>query len=427
MNSPSRSSPWGVVSPPPRSDGSTLHSSGGTGSGGGKGSGPGASSSNKGRRGGRSQGGKLGNWDERKGGGSKPAVGNSNSLWPTYYDHWLIVPWSHPPGPRHHQALLAQQQQALLAQHQQPQGPLPLAYYGGHLQGAPLPSLGVFAPPGFYTPPPTPPSGFSTSWDQQSLTLTFRAITLQQPQSTNWYFNLGATSHVTFDPHSLTHPATSRYHVPSSIIVGDGSLLPVTTARNTSLTNSLSLNNVLVSPRLIKNLIYVRRFTIDNNCVVEFDPSSCSIKDLTSRREILRCNSFGPLYPMQLPSAHALSIDSTSSLWHHRLGHAGPDVMSKVTHLIPFSNKEPSTLCHACQLGRYTRLPFQSSSSRVSSPFELVLCDLWTSPVVSVSGFKYYLVIIDFSHYSWTPHALNLTPSTLLVSLPLCIHSTASP
>jgi hypothetical protein len=163
MNSPSRSSPWGVVSPPPRSGGSTLHSSGGTGSGGGKGGGPGASSSNKGGRGGRSQGGKLGNWDERKGGGYKPAVGNSNSLWPTYYDHWLIVPWSHPPAPRHHQALLAQQQQALLAQHQQPQGPLPLAYYGGHLQGAPLPSLGVFAPPGFYTPPTTPPSGFSTS------------------------------------------------------------------------------------------------------------------------------------------------------------------------------------------------------------------------------------------------------------------------
>lgn len=124
---------------------------------------------------------------------------------------------------------------------------------------------------------------------------------------------------MTSDPHSLTHPSTSRYHVPSSIIVGDGSLLPVTTARNTSLTNSLSLNNVLVSPRLIKNLIYVRRFTIDNNCVIEFDPSGCSMKDLTSRQEILRCNISGPLYPLQLPSAHALSVNSTSSLWHRRL------------------------------------------------------------------------------------------------------------
>jgi hypothetical protein len=28
---------------------------------------------------------------------------------------------------------------------------------------------------------------------------------------------------------------------------------------------------------------------------------------------------------------------------------------------------------------------------------------VWTSPVLSISGYKYYLVIIDdFSHYSWT-------------------------
>jgi len=30
-------------------------------------------------------------------------------------------------------------------------------------------------------------------------------------------------------------------------------------------------------------------------------------------------------------------------------------------------------------------------------------CDLWTSPVVSVSGYKYYLVILDdCSHFLWT-------------------------
>jgi hypothetical protein len=63
---------------------------------------------------------------------------------------------------------------------------------------------------------------------------------------------------MTSDPRTLSHPATSRYPIPSSIIVGDGSLLPVTAAGNTSLTKSLSLNNVLVSPRLIKNLIFVR-------------------------------------------------------------------------------------------------------------------------------------------------------------------------
>ena len=60
-------------------------------------------------------------------------------------------------------------------------------------------------------------------------------------------------------------------------------------------------------------------------------------------------------------------------------------------------------LCHACQLGRHAHLPFATSNSRALNNFDLVHCDLWTSPVVSVSGYKYYLVILDdCSHFLWT-------------------------
>jgi hypothetical protein len=60
-------------------------------------------------------------------------------------------------------------------------------------------------------------------------------------------------------------------------------------------------------------------------------------------------------------------------------------------------------LCHACQLGRHVRLPFLTSSSRATSIFDLIHCDVWTSPVISISGYKYYLLILDdFSHYLWT-------------------------
>jgi hypothetical protein len=39
----------------------------------------------------------------------------------------------------------------------------------------------------------------------------------------------------------------------------------------------------------------------------------------------------------------------------------------------------------------------------VELPFDLIHLDLWTSPVVSVLGSKYYLVILDdFIHYLWT-------------------------
>jgi hypothetical protein len=46
---------------------------------------------------------------------------------------------------------------------------------------------------------------------------------------------------------------------------------------------------------------------------------------------------------------------------------------------------------------------FPSSDNVAALPFHLLHCDVWTSPVLSNSGFKYYLVILDdFSYYTWT-------------------------
>jgi hypothetical protein len=183
----------------------------------------------------------------------------------------------------------------------------------------------------------------------------------------------------------------------------------------------LRLNNVLVSPQLIKNLISVRQFTI-NNCTVEFDPSGCSVKDLLTRNEIARCNSSGPLYPLRLPTvAHSLVVGSTPSLWHRRLGHPGHEALSKLSSAIPSCNKDDSqSVCHACQLRLHVRLPFHVSRSHATRNFVLIHSDLWTSPVISVSGYKYYLVILDdYYNFLWTfPLKLKFdTFSTLSLAL----------
>jgi len=96
---------------------------------------------------------------------------------------------------------------------------------------------------------------------------------------------------MTSDAGTLSHSAHPQYPFPSSIVVGDGSLLPIAATSVAHFSSSLSLNNVLVSPKLIKNLIYVHQFTSDNNCSIEFDPAGYSMKDLASRRLIVRCNS----------------------------------------------------------------------------------------------------------------------------------------
>jgi hypothetical protein len=136
------------------------------------------------------------------------------------------------------------------------------------------------------------------------------------------------------------------------------------------------------------------------------------VKDLSTRNVITKCNNLGPLYVMCQPSHPAPSspastpsaLVASASTWHHRLGHPGIDVLSKLSHdsSVICSNRSHD-LCHTCQLAHHIHLPFAKSNSHADNIFYLIHCDLSTSPVVSVSGYKYYLVIFDdHSHFVWT-------------------------
>jgi histone deacetylase 1/2 len=212
-----------------------------------------------------------------------------------------------------------------------------------------------------------------------------------------------------FSSHNMLSNCTSTPF--SSITLGDGSTIPIYCVGHTTIpspTKPLLLRDVLVAPALIKNLISVRQFTRDNLVSVEFDYFGLSVKDYLTKAEIARFNSSGDLYTIHGTStvAQPSSMLASVELWHQRLGHPNTATMSSL--LSDFSipcNKdthEPST-CESCQQGKHVRLPFSSSTSFSTFPFELLHCDIWTSPHKSISGFKYYLVILDdFTHYTWT-------------------------
>jgi hypothetical protein len=115
-------------------------------------------------------------------------------------------------------------------------------------------------------------------------------------------------------------------------------------------------------------------------------------------------NMIGPLYTVPLPTSTTstphvvpctLAATPSSTTWHNHLGHPGPDVLST------YPRGRDDSLCRVCQLGRHVWLPFPSSS-HVVRPFDLIHCNIWTSTVLSVSGYKYYLVILDdCTNYSW--------------------------
>jgi hypothetical protein len=163
--------------------------------------------------------------------------------------------------------------------------------------------LAACGPPLDYVAPPTPAalSSLAPVWDQHILAANFQTVALHPPPQHEWHFNTGATNHMTSDAGTIS-PTPPSQHLPSHIAVGNGNLIPITTTSIAHLPHDLSLQNVL-SPSLIKDLISVRQFTTDNNCSVEFDHFGCSVKDLPTQREIIRCNSFGPLYLLRLPAS----------------------------------------------------------------------------------------------------------------------------
>ena len=130
--------------------------------------------------------------------------------------------------------------------------------------------------------------------------------------------------------------------------------------------------------------------------------------------------SSGDLYSFfgnNKPWSTALSATtSNADVWHRRLGHPSPQVTSSLAahDFLPSCNKIAHTPCNACQLGRQPRLPFPHSHSRTFAPFELIHCDLWTSPVVSFSSYKYYLIVLDdYTHFSWSFPLRNKSDTSL--------------
>ena len=145
---------------------------------------------------------------------------------------------------------------------------------------------------------------------------------------------------------------SSLSHSPSFITVSNGNSIPISCRGTSSIPIAdypFQLNNVLIAPHLVRNLLSIRQLTRDNNCSIEFDAFGFSIKDLKTKTVILRCNSGGDLYT--IPPAHA---SASSSLWHSRLGHPAPAAISELNKISAIScNNAARGLCHACQLGKH--------------------------------------------------------------------------
>lgn len=138
------------------------------------------------------------------------------------------------------------------------------------------------------------------------------------------------------------------------------------------------------------------------------------IKDRVTHQVLMKGIKRGNLYTVR-----ASPVDRTSSValfstkfqaasdetWHQHLGHPQAAVVAHLrqSDLTKVTANKATSLCDSCQLGKISKLPFLSSSSKTTVAFEKIHIDLWgPAPVTSVNFFIYYAAIVDdFTRFIW--------------------------
>ncbi|KAF7151058.1 hypothetical protein RHSIM_Rhsim02G0101600 [Rhododendron simsii] len=234
----------------------------------------------------------------------------------------------------------------------------------------------------------------------------------------DWFPDTGATHHVTPDLSSLS--TVDDYRGNSQLQVGNGIGIPISHVGSSILrspNSSFQLTNVLHVPSFTKSLLSVHQFCKDNNAFFEFHPSHFLVKDQITKKPLLHGKDEGGLYKLSPtgrhvspPSSPPLALSSECvplDCWHRRLGHPHARVLHQVlkSQALPFSaNKQcTATICHACQLGKSSRLTLSSTGNKSVAPLDLIFSDVWgPSPFLSSDGHKYFVIFLDdFSKYIW--------------------------
>ncbi|PKU67803.1 Retrovirus-related Pol polyprotein from transposon TNT 1-94 [Dendrobium catenatum] len=138
---------------------------------------------------------------------------------------------------------------------------------------------------------------------------------------------------------------------------------------------------------------------------------ACYLHLLMTNQPLLHGPSRRGLYPISTKKPAAVldtalvALASSAQLWHRRLGHPSSPVLQKLYRSIPsLSTVNASSLtCNACDMSKSHKLSFSPSLSRSTTVLNLIHSDVWgPSSVISLQGFKYYVIFIDdFSRYCW--------------------------
>ena len=224
----------------------------------------------------------------------------------------------------------------------------------------------------------------------------------------SWIIDTGASDHMCNDPSLLKKLKPSSQNIVST---ADGTPTPVTGEGSIVLSNTLTLDSVLVVPSLSYNLLSVGQIIQELSCIVTFYPSFCVFQDILTRRILGYGVRKGKLYYLDLTETgekHMQSLGQANQvnraesakkdvwLWHRRLGHLNFGYLKKLQPQL-FSDVNYSDFhCDICELAKSHRISYPPSLNKSPVPFMKIHSDVWGPvEIPSLSGARYFVTFID--------------------------------
>lgn len=128
---------------------------------------------------------------------------------------------------------------------------------------------------------------FDLSYQPSTNQQAFASMQMSDPSGREWYSDSGALTHVAASSTNLQ--TADAYNGSKSIMMADGTYIPITHMGSVTLSNhasKITLNEILVCPDIKKYLLYVSKLCDDNPCGVYFDATKVCVIDLETQRVV---------------------------------------------------------------------------------------------------------------------------------------------
>ena len=183
------------------------------------------------------------------------------------------------------------------------------------------------------------------------------SCSLLNGSESDWFIDTGVSAHLTPDPSQLDK--VEPYHGKDCVIVGNGASSPNTHTGTLSPSSNFKLLDVLVVPRLTKNLLSISKLTSGFPLSVTFSHDNFVVQNQVKGLAVATGKWEYGLYVLERGNSTCVSVlqnknlHASFELWHALLGHVNCSILSllnKKRQLFLTSLLPNPSLCFTCQL-----------------------------------------------------------------------------